>query len=125
MRVINVNPLGRAGLLPVDSVNSAQTRKVDPRSDPDINPVVHARAVQSVVKHARAMGMETEKNLDVTFYEMLTVYLGRMDAAWVYPRNILQWTDYMEGAYLSIDPLPLHSPPCILFIYICNIRDLP
>jgi aarF domain-containing kinase len=71
--------------------------KVDPRTDATIDPEVHARAVKSVASHCRAMGMETEKNLDETFYELNTVYLGRMDAAWVYPRNILQWTDHMEG----------------------------
>ena len=25
------------------------------------------------------------------------MYYGRMDAAWLYPRNVLQWTDWIES----------------------------
>jgi hypothetical protein len=39
--------------------------------------------------------------LDVSFYEMMVVYYGRMDAAFLYPRNIIQWMDYIEAR----DPL--------------------
>ena len=28
--------------------------------------------------------------------EMSTVYFGRMDAAWLYPQNLLQWTDSIQ-----------------------------
>ena len=34
-------------------------------------------------------------------YEMAVVYWGRMDAVWLYPQNILQWTDSMQ----SRDPI--------------------
>ena len=29
---------------------------------------------------------------------MSVVYFGRMDAAFLYPQNLLQWTDTMQGA---------------------------
>eukprot|EP00947_MAST-08B_sp_MAST-8B-sp1_P005615 g5615.t1 len=70
----------------------------------------HAAARRSVVDHARATGMQTEKNLDDTYYEMMCVYLGRMDKAFLYPENALQWTDRMQdtdpmGAIDKIDYL--------------------
>ena len=42
-------------------------------------------------------GMKTEKMLASTAYELAMVYMGRMDAAWVYPRNFLQWTDHIQA----------------------------
>ena len=35
--------------------------------------------------------------LPETMYEMSMVYTGRMDAAWLYPRNLIQWTDEMQA----------------------------
>ena len=32
---------------------------------------------------------------------MCTVYFGRDDAAWLYPMNFVQWSDWMQGR----DPL--------------------
>merc|ERR1712216_29944 len=60
-----------------------------------------ARASEGRCGEARATGMKTEKMLDDTFYQMMTVYLGRMDAAWLYPLNVIQWTDEMQ----SRDPM--------------------
>ena len=42
-------------------------------------------------------GMKTEKMLASTAYELAMVYMGRMDAAWIYPRNFLQWTDHIQA----------------------------
>ncbi|GMH86255.1 hypothetical protein TrVE_jg9112 [Triparma verrucosa] len=70
--------------------------KVDPRTNPDVDPEVHARAKKSVANFAREIGMESEKMLDDTFYQMCVVYFGRMDATFLYPQNVLQWTDSMQ-----------------------------
>eukprot|EP00944_MAST-04C_sp_MAST-4C-sp1_P008857 g8857.t1 len=70
--------------------------QVDPKLKPDINPKIHARAVQSVVSHSKAVGMNTKYNYDKTLYDMSTVYLGRMDKRWFYPDNFIQWTDKMQ-----------------------------
>ena len=110
--------------------------KVDPRSDPNADLEVHQRAVESIARHGRSIGMKTKNNITNTYYEMLTVYvvvlvlfsehlqslssvvatcdsvvhstaqcmcryLGRMDAAWVYPRNVIQWTDHMQVCELK------------------------
>lgn len=71
--------------------------KVDPRTDPNVDPAVHAAARKSVAKYGRAMGMKTAKMLEATFYELCVVYYGRMDSGWLYPNNIIQWTDKMEA----------------------------
>jgi len=39
---------------------------------------------------------QTEKGLDDSYYEMCCVYMGRMDAAFLYPRNVIQWSDYIQ-----------------------------
>lgn len=70
--------------------------KVDPKTNPDVPPEVHARARRSVVEHSRTMGIQTKHDLDETHYEIATVYLGRMDQAWLYPTNFIQWTDKMQ-----------------------------
>ena len=75
--------------------------RVDPKTDPNVDIRVHRRAKTALTKHCRKIGMKTKKDLDDTYYEMTTVYFGRMDAAWIYPRNLIQWTDYME----SKDPI--------------------
>ena len=71
--------------------------KVDPRTNPEICRIVHARARQAVSDHSIAMGMRTKKMLPETMYDMMTVYMGRMDHAWVYPLNIIQWSDEMQA----------------------------
>jgi len=71
--------------------------KVDPRTDPNVRSEVHERARQSIYNHSVAIGMKTKKMLPRTLYEMMTVYMGRMDAAWVYPFNIIQWTDDLQA----------------------------
>jgi len=75
--------------------------KVDPRTDPSVDPAVHAAARKAIADHGREIGMKTEKMLDDTMYEMCVVYFGRMDVGWIYPHNIIQWTDMME----SRDPM--------------------
>ena len=70
--------------------------KVDPRQTPDVDPQIHARARQSVVDHVTDLGMTTKYNLPETLYEMTVVYYGRMDKAFVYPLNVIQWTDKMQ-----------------------------
>jgi len=75
--------------------------KVDPRTDRNVDPKVHARAKQSIVDHNIAIGMKTEKMLPQTLYELTTTWFGRMDAAWVYPLNMVQWTDKMQ----DLDPM--------------------
>jgi hypothetical protein len=42
-----------------------------------VDPAVHAAARAAVIQQARDTGMKTEKMLDETFYQMMTVYLGR------------------------------------------------
>jgi len=44
-----------------------------------------------------AAGTKTEKMLPDTFYEMAVVYYGRDDAAWLYPHNLLQWSDKIQA----------------------------
>ena len=70
--------------------------KVDPRVNRDVDMEVHRRARKSVANHGRAIGMETEKMLEDTFYDLCVVYYGRMDAAFLYPRNVIQWSDWMQ-----------------------------
>ncbi|GMH80428.1 hypothetical protein TL16_g08543 [Triparma laevis f. inornata] len=70
--------------------------KVDPRTNPNVPPEVHAKAKKSIANFAKEIGMETEHMLDESFYEMCVVYFGRMDATFIYPKNILQWTDSMQ-----------------------------
>ena len=75
--------------------------KVDPRTDPKVDPIVHERARKAVAKSMYDLGCRTEKNDVDTSYHMSTVYFGRMDAAWLYPMNLLQWSDEMQAR----DPL--------------------
>ena len=70
--------------------------EVDPRVDPNVDLDVHKKARRCIADHAKAIGMKTEKMLEDSFYEMCVVYMGRMDAAFLYPHNALQWTDYIE-----------------------------
>ena len=95
--------------------------KVDPRVNPNVKPEVHAAARKTVSSFAREMGMQTEKDLDDSYYDMCVpllhitrstanssalvrrccVYMGRMDAAFLYPLNLIQWSDYIQNR----DPL--------------------
>lgn len=72
--------------------------QVDPRQDPSVDPAVHQRARTSVANAMFALGAQSERNDPDVHYQLSTVYLGRMDAAWLYPQNILQWTDSMQVA---------------------------
>ena len=61
-------------------------------------------------------GMKTEKMLASTAYELAMVYMGRMDAAWIYPRNFLQWTDHIQaedaqGDLAGLEVCPPARPP--------------
>jgi aarF domain-containing kinase len=69
----------------------------DPRSNPKADLQAHARAKAAVAAHMHHQGMKTEKMLASTAYELAMVYMGRMDAAWIYPRNFLQWTDHIQA----------------------------
>ena len=76
--------------------------EVDPRTDPSIEPIVHERAKESVVRHMfNEMGVITKFLDSDVVYQQATVFFGRMDAAWLYPLNVLQWSDKMEAK----DPL--------------------
>ena len=70
--------------------------KVDPRTDPAVDPAVHARAKAALAKAMYNLGTRTKYNDPECSYLMSTVYFGRMDAAWLYPQNLLQWTDSMQ-----------------------------
>ena len=70
--------------------------KVDPRVDPNARPEVHARARKAIATFSREMGMKTEKDLDDSYYDQCVVYFGRMDAAFLYPRNVIQWSDWIQ-----------------------------
>lgn len=70
--------------------------EVDPRTNPDVSEEVHARARRSVANHGKKIGMQTEKMLEDTIYQISVVYLGRMDKPFLYPENALQWTDRMQ-----------------------------
>ena len=56
-------------------------------------------------------GMKTEKMLASTAYELAMVYMGRMDAAWIYPRNFLQWTDHIQAEDAQGDLAGLEVEP--------------
>jgi aarF domain-containing kinase len=71
--------------------------KRDPRQNPHVHPEVHSRAKAALVKFSKKTGFNTKHNYDDTLYEMCTVYYGRMDHAWVYPLNIIQWTDKIQN----------------------------
>jgi len=70
--------------------------KVDPRTDAHVDPAVHSRAKASVCKAMIDAGVKTEKMDRDVLYEMATVFMGRIDAAWIHPQNFLQWSDTMQ-----------------------------
>merc|ERR1712196_607057 len=70
--------------------------KLDPRANPNTDTAAFAKAKHSIAAHCLAIGMKTEKMLEETMYEMSCVYMGRMDPLWLYPRNLLQWSDMMQ-----------------------------
>ena len=76
--------------------------KLDPRSaGKNFDAEAHKRAKASIFAHSKHMGVRTERMDPQVAYEMAVVYWGRMDAVWLYPQNILQWTDSMQ----SRDPI--------------------
>ena len=93
--------------------------KCDPRQTPDIPPEVHQRARQSIINYARQVGMKTKNDLDETLYEMNVVYMGRMDKAFVYPLNIIQWTDKMQ----TNDPMG-ELPPNLDYFIMVNMTTM-
>ena len=93
--------------------------KNDPRQNPLVDPRIHAKAKRSVVNHAHAAGMNTKFNLDETFYEMNVVYFGRMDKAFLYPLNVLQWTDKMQAN----DPMG-ELPPSLDYLIMVNMTTM-
>ncbi|GMH65779.1 hypothetical protein TrRE_jg8863 [Triparma retinervis] len=92
--------------------------KVDPRTDPNVDPEVHKRARISVAEHGKKIGMKTEKMLEETMYEMCVVYYGRIDSAWLYPYNTIQWTDMMEARD------PMGSLDDIEYLVMVNMSSL-
>ena len=62
---------------------------------------VHARAKKAVVAHSKEIGVETKHMKEEIIYEMMAVYMGRIDKPFLYPLNALQWTDKMQ----SEDPM--------------------
>jgi hypothetical protein len=93
--------------------------KNDPRQNPHVNPIVHQNARRSVINHAHVAGMNTKFNLDDTFYEMNVVYFGRMDKAFLYPLNVLQWTDKMQAN----DPMG-DLPPSLDYLIMVNMTTM-
>ncbi len=81
---------------------------LDPRASTDADAdasahdaEAHARAVASVARHMAASGVRTKSMDPAVLYEMATVYFGRCDLGWIYPRNLVQWSDAMQAT----DPL--------------------
>ena len=70
--------------------------KLDPRSDRKASAVAHDRSKKNIAAAMVELGVRTEKNDLEVLYDMTTVYMGRMDAAWLYPQNVLQWSDAMQ-----------------------------
>jgi len=76
--------------------------RIDPKTDPQADPAAHARAKAAIARHQfEALGVKTEKLDPEVAYEQACVYFGRMDAAWLYPLNVIQWSDSVEAR----DPL--------------------
>jgi aarF domain-containing kinase len=76
--------------------------EVDPKVNPSVDLKVHKRARESVGRHMLdRIGLVTKHRDPDVAYQQATVFLGRMDAAFLYPLNVLQWSDMMEAA----DPL--------------------
>lgn len=71
--------------------------KLDPRTDAHADKAAHARARACIAKAVFDLGVKTEHSDPDVAYEMNVVYYGRMDAAWLYPRNVIQWTDWIES----------------------------
>ena len=92
---------------------------VDPRQDPNVDPIVHQKARRSVINHAAKVGMKTKYNLDHSFYEMNVVYFGRMDKAFLYPLNVIQWTDKLQ----SDDPMG-DLPPNLDYFIMVNMTTM-
>ncbi|EOD33001.1 hypothetical protein EMIHUDRAFT_471617 [Emiliania huxleyi CCMP1516] len=76
--------------------------RIDPKTDPQADPAAHARAKAAIARHQfETLGVKTEKLDPEVAYEQACVYFGRMDAAWLYPLNVIQWSDSVEAR----DPL--------------------
>ena len=71
--------------------------KLDPRANPKVDMAKHAKAKAAIVKRFQALGFETEKMDPEVHYEMATVFMGRMDRTWIYPRNLPQWSDDLQA----------------------------
>lgn len=61
--------------------------EVDPRTNPDVDRAVHERAKASLIRQQKSLGVVTKHSNPDVIYDQSTVYLGRMDAAWLYPMN--------------------------------------
>ena len=86
---------------------------LDPRTNPSVDRAAHAKAKASIAAQSRKSGVQTERMDEDVAYEMSVVYFGRMDAAWLYPMNLLQWTDSMEKR----DPLKsLQEAECFVMV---------
>ena len=92
--------------------------KVDPRSDPNGDPEVHKKARKSVAEHGKKLGMKTKNMFEDVIYDMCVVYYGRMDSGWLYPHNIIQWTDMIEAKD------PLGSLDEIEYLVMVNMSSL-
>ncbi|KAJ1445447.1 ABC1 family-domain-containing protein [Pelagophyceae sp. CCMP2097] len=80
----------------------AHALRGDPRALPGADAAAHARAKACVSRHMReTLGVETKRGDDDVLYDMCCVYFGRSDAAWLHPRNLLQFSDACEAS----DPL--------------------
>lgn len=71
--------------------------KLDPRSNPDVDPREHQAARAGVCKMFLELGFRTEKNDPEVHYQMATTFLGRVDRAWLYPQNLIQASDEWQA----------------------------
>ena len=71
--------------------------RVDPRVDAAAPPRVRARARAAIAAHMTALGVQTEKMLEETFYQFGTVFFGRMDPTWLWPQNLMAWSDELQA----------------------------
>ncbi|KAJ8606331.1 hypothetical protein CTAYLR_010604 [Chrysophaeum taylorii] len=85
--------------------------QTDPRSG-EGDPAVFAAAKRAVADAMLETGFSTKNNDPECLYELASVYLGRDDRAWIWPRNFQQWTDHME----RLDPVSTLSEPLVMVV---------
>uniref|UniRef100_A0A7S3K415 Protein kinase domain-containing protein n=1 Tax=Aureoumbra lagunensis TaxID=44058 RepID=A0A7S3K415_9STRA len=81
--------------------------KTDPRTSAKNNNSAisskHRIARQAVAQAMTQAGFRTKTNDVDCLYELASVYFGRDDRVWIWPRNFQQWTEYMESRDPVVD----------------------